>query len=153
MVLAHEADVAFGGRPPRDDRIEADAFRDNELVLIAAPDDPLAGAGPVDGRGAGRPHVAAARAGLGDARRQRGVPGRGRARRADADVGSNGAIKQAARAGLGISFVSRDAVASELEAGLLGVIEVDPAPAPRDWHLIRSAVGPARAIVDEFLPS
>ena len=43
MVLQHEADVGFAGRPPRDDRIEAHAFRDNELVLIAAADDPLAG--------------------------------------------------------------------------------------------------------------
>ena len=39
-------------------------------------------------------------------------------------LGSNGAIKQAARAGLGVSFVSRDAVANELDAGLLGVIPV-----------------------------
>ena len=39
-------------------------------------------------------------------------------------VGSNGAIKQAARAGLGISLMSRDAVADELDGGLLARIPV-----------------------------
>lgn len=66
-------------------------------------------------------------------------------------VGSNGAIKQAARAGLGVSFMSRDAVAAELDAELLGAIAVEPGPAPRDWHLLRSRVGPPRALVDQFV--
>jgi DNA-binding transcriptional LysR family regulator len=66
-------------------------------------------------------------------------------------VGSNGAIKAAARAGLGISLVSWDAVATELEAGVLGAIDVDPAPAARDWHVMRPRVGPTRPVVTEFL--
>ena len=150
MVLRHDADVGFGGRPPRHDRIEAHAFAANELVLIAAADDPLAGAA-----------VAAA-----DLRGRSWLlrePGSGTraaneeflaAAALDAPtltVGSNGAIKQAARAGLGISFVSRDAVAAELDAGLLGAIEVRPGPAPREWHVLRSRVGPSRPIVDEFV--
>jgi DNA-binding transcriptional LysR family regulator len=66
-------------------------------------------------------------------------------------LGSNGAIKQAARAGLGISFVSRDAVAAELEAGLVGAIDVAGGPEPHHWHMLRLAVGPARPLVDEFV--
>ena len=66
-------------------------------------------------------------------------------------VGSNGAIRQAARIGLGISFLSADAVTSDVEAGLLGVIAIDPAPPPRAWHVMRLAVGPARPLVDEFV--
>ena len=66
-------------------------------------------------------------------------------------LGSNGAIKQAARAGLGVSFVSRAAVATELEAGLLSVIDVASGPAPRDWYVMRSSVGPSRPVVTEFL--
>ena len=42
LLLAHAADVAFGGRPPADERLRAHAFRPNELVLITAADDPLA---------------------------------------------------------------------------------------------------------------
>jgi DNA-binding transcriptional LysR family regulator len=151
MVLQHEVDVGFGGRPPRDERLEAHAFRDNELVLIAAADDPLVGGGPVasdDLRG--RPWLLR-------------EPGSGTravneeflaAAALDAPtltVGSNGAIKQAARAGLGISFVSLDAVAAEVDAGLLGTIDVRPGPGARQWHVIRSHVGPSRPIVDEFV--
>jgi DNA-binding transcriptional LysR family regulator len=151
MVLRHDADVGFGGRPPRHDRIEAHAFAPNELVLIAAADDPLAGAGAVTAAELrGRPWLLR-------------EPGSGTraaneeflaAAALDAPtltVGSNGAIKQAARAGLGVSFVSRDAVAAELEAGLLGAIAVRPAPAPREWHVLRSRVGPSRPVVDEFV--
>jgi DNA-binding transcriptional LysR family regulator len=66
-------------------------------------------------------------------------------------VGSNGAIRQAARIGLGISFLSADAVTSDVDAGLLGVIAIDPAPPPRAWHVMRLAVGPARPLVDDFV--
>src|SRR5581483_8450884 len=41
-VLEHEVDVAIAGRPPEDERIEGRAFLPNEIVLIAAPADPLA---------------------------------------------------------------------------------------------------------------
>jgi LysR family transcriptional regulator, low CO2-responsive transcriptional regulator len=43
MVLDHRADVAFGGRPPKDDRIDAHSLLPNTPVLIAAVDDPLVG--------------------------------------------------------------------------------------------------------------
>ncbi len=151
MLLEHEADIAFGGRPPRNDRIEAHAFLPNQLVLITSPDDPLAdrtAVAPVELRG--RSWLLR-------------EPGSGTRTvneeflsATDLDVptltvGSNGAIKQAARAGLGVSFVSRDAVAAELEAKLLGAIAVESAPAQRDWHLMRSRVGPRRPATDEFV--
>ena len=51
-VLEHEVDVAIAGRPPEDERIAGHAFLDNEIALIAAPGDPLAGAAPGARRGA-----------------------------------------------------------------------------------------------------
>ncbi|MCW3066515.1 MAG: transcriptional regulator, LysR family, partial [Solirubrobacterales bacterium] len=151
MVLEHEADVAFGGRPPRDDRIEAHAFAPNAMVLITAPGDPLADGSPV------------APSALADCRWLLRETGSG-TRVANEQflltsgldvptltVGSNGAIKQAARAGLGVSFVSRDAVAAELDAGLLAAIPVDPGPPPRQWHVMRSRVGPPRAVLEDFV--
>jgi DNA-binding transcriptional LysR family regulator len=151
MVLGHDADVAVGGNPPRDGRIVAHAIRPNELVLITAADDPLAGGAPV---------TAAA---LGARTWLLREPGSGtrlanEAFLADAEIaaetltlGSNGAIRQAARAGLGISFVSRDAVVTELDAGLLGVIAVEQPPATRQWYAMRSAAGPVRAAVTAFM--
>ena len=151
MVADHHADVAFVGRPPRDERIESQPVLPNELVLITGPDDPLANG----------PSVSPAE--LDDRTWLLREPGSG-TRTVNEDflaehglaartltVGSNGAIKQAARAGLGVSFVSRDAVAAELDAGLLGVIAVYDGPAAREWHLMRLAVGPVRPVVDEFL--
>ncbi len=128
IVLGHEADVAIAGRPPRDRRIEAHAILPNELVLVTSADDPLAGGNPV------------AADELEERRWLLREPGSG-TRLVNEEflasagiavetltLGSNGAIKQAARAGLGVSFVSRDAVANELETGLLGVIPVDLGP-------------------------
>jgi LysR family transcriptional regulator, low CO2-responsive transcriptional regulator len=151
MLISHEADVAFGGRPPADDRVNAHALRPNELVLIGAPDDPLAGEGEVT------PPQLAGRTWL-LREPDSGTRSANEDFLADFDpdaqtltVGSNGAIRQAARIGLGISFLSRDAVASDLDAGLLSVIAVEPAPAARDWHVMRATVGPARPLLDEFV--
>jgi DNA-binding transcriptional LysR family regulator len=151
IVLGHQADVAIGGRPPHDARIEAHAILPNELVLITSADDPLAG-----GAAVGIEALAGRRWLLRE-------PGSG-TRLANeqflthADVsaetltlGSNGAIKQAARAGLGISFVSRDAVAQELESGVLGVIAVAAGPPARAWYAMHSTVGPSRPLVGEFM--
>src|SRR5438094_1814784 len=45
-VLEHDVDVAIAGRPPEDERIDGRAFLPNEIVLITAPDDPLANGRP-----------------------------------------------------------------------------------------------------------
>jgi DNA-binding transcriptional LysR family regulator len=151
MVLDHEADVAFSGRPPRDERLDARAFRPNQPVLITAPDDPLATAKAV---------APAALAGRSWLLREPGSGTRAlneewlAAAHLDAPtltVGSNGAIREAARAGLGVSLVSRDAVAADLASGRLATIDVRPAPAARQWHVLRSRVGPPRPAVEAFL--
>jgi LysR family transcriptional regulator, low CO2-responsive transcriptional regulator len=151
LLLRHEADVAFGGRPPSDPRVVAQAFLPNELVLVCAADDPLAGAERASpAQLAGRTWLLREPDSGTRSANEEFLTATGLT--ADTlTVGSNGAIRQAARLGLGISFLSRDAVAPDLRAGLLGVIGVDPAPARRDWHVMRAATGPARALVEEFL--
>src|SRR3981081_500104 len=66
-------------------------------------------------------------------------------------LGSNGAIKQAARAGLGVSLLSRAAGAGELASGRLGEIRLKDGPPTRSWFVLRSAVGPVRSQVEEFI--
>ena len=66
-------------------------------------------------------------------------------------LGSNGAIKQAVRAGLGVSLVSRAAVEGELASGRLGEIRLRDGPPDRTWYVVRSAVGPVRDVVRSFL--
>lgn len=150
-VADHGADVAIGGRPPDDGRLTGAAFMENEIVLIAPPGDPLGGR---EGVGVGD---LAERVWL---LREEGSGTRGMTERFLSGnelsprvltLGSNGAIKQAARAGLGVSLQSRAAVALELEAGQLS--EVAPAVElpRREWFVLRSAVGPVREPVAAFI--
>ncbi len=149
-LLAHEIDLAFGGRPPETDRVTARAVRPNPLVLICAADDPLAGAAVAPRALVGRSWLLR-EPGSGTRALNEEYLAAQAIDVAPLTVGSNGAIKAAARAGLGVSLVSQDAVTTELENGLLATIAVDPAPAPRDWHVMRPRVGPVRPVVTEFL--
>jgi DNA-binding transcriptional LysR family regulator len=66
-------------------------------------------------------------------------------------LGSNGAIKQAARSGLGVALQSRAAVELELELGRLATISPRGGLPSRRWHVVRSAIGPVREEVEDFM--
>jgi DNA-binding transcriptional LysR family regulator len=150
-VLEHDVDVAIAGRPPEDERIDGRAFLPNEIVLITAPDDPLANARPA------RPEELGERVWL-----QR-EPGSGTRELvndflAERDIrpqtltlGSNGAIKEAVRLGLGVSLQSRMAVEHELADGTLAQIHVRGGLPRRQWYTLRSATVPPRPAVELFL--
>lgn len=65
-------------------------------------------------------------------------------------LGSNGAIKQGLAVGLGITLISRFAVARELRDGALCEIGVAGTPLTRAWHLLFPRSGPQRPAVREF---
>jgi LysR family transcriptional regulator, low CO2-responsive transcriptional regulator len=150
-VLEHGVDVAIAGRPPEDDRIEGHAFLSNELALIAAPGDELATGKPV------APSRLAERVWL-----QR-EPGSGTRelvaeflaqhdlRPETLTLGSNGAIKEAVRLGLGVSLQSRLAVEHDLADGTLAAITVRGGLPRRQWYTLRSATVPPRPAVELFL--
>lgn len=66
-------------------------------------------------------------------------------------LGSNGAIRQSVAAGLGISVLSRDAVASHLEGGTLAEWRVRPFPVRRPWHAVVRSDRPVPATAELFL--
>ncbi|MEI8104370.1 MAG: LysR family transcriptional regulator [Actinomycetes bacterium] len=150
-VLEHEVDVAIAGRPPEDDRIAGHAFLQNEIALIASPDDPLVGGKPI------RPEQLADRVWLmrepGSGTRQLVSEFLGGLdlRPESLTLGSNGAIKEAVRLGLGISIQSRVAVENELESGALAEIPVQGGLPAREWYALHSATVPPRPAVKEFL--
>ncbi|MBV8219402.1 MAG: LysR family transcriptional regulator [Solirubrobacterales bacterium] len=149
-VSTHSADVAITGKPPGDDRLVAEPFMENEIVCITAPDDPAIADG------------LATPAQLSDRRWLLREPGSGTRALNEQfllehglepktlTLGSNGAIKRAARAGLGISLLSKAAVEAELESGWLGELHLDGGPEVRPWFLLRSAIGPVRPAVELF---
>jgi DNA-binding transcriptional LysR family regulator len=66
-------------------------------------------------------------------------------------LGSNGAIRQATRVGLGIALMPRIAVEVDLQHGLLAEINV-LAPLPRRaWHVVYVSEGPVRPEVKAFV--
>jgi DNA-binding transcriptional LysR family regulator len=150
-VLEHEADVAIAGRPPDDERIAGLAFLKNELALIVAPEDELARGRPV------KPEQLPDRVWL---MREPGSGTRQLVAEFLADhnlrpqtltLGSNGAIKEAVRLGLGISLQSRVAVEHELREGALAEISVRGGLPQRQWYALHSGTVPPRPAVEQFL--
>jgi DNA-binding transcriptional LysR family regulator len=150
-VLGHTVDVAISGKPPADERLLSEPLIENEIACITAPDDPAAANGPHDAIGlAGRAWLLR-EAGSGTrVLNEQFLAERG-LEPVTLTLGSNGAIKQAARAGLGVSLLSRAAVEGELASGRLGELRLTDGPATRSWFVLRSAVGPVRAQVEEFI--
>jgi DNA-binding transcriptional LysR family regulator len=150
-VEEHTADVAIGGRPPSHGRLVGEPFMENEIVLIGPPDDPLGERRSVS------VHELADRVWL---LREEGSGTRVMTEQFLAShelrprvltLGSNGAIKQASRAGLGVSLQSRPAVSLELEAGLLSELHVQERLPKRQWYVLRAATGPVREAVTTFM--
>jgi len=150
-VLSHFADVAISGKPPADERLVAEPLLENHIVCITGPDDPLAAAGPVQASAlAHRPWLLREPGSGTRALGEQFLSEQGLSPKT-LTLGSNGAIKQAARAGLGVSLLSRAAGAAELRAGWLGEVALDDGPEPRPWFVLRSAVGPVRPAVATFI--
>ncbi len=149
-VIDHSVDVAIAGKPRSDDRLVAAPVSDNEIACITAPEDPCIGRAPMQAAElAGRTWLLRE---LGSGTRrlnEQFLADRG-LNPATLTLGSNGAIKQAARAGLGISLLSRVAVERELASAWLGEIALKDGPPNRPWFLLRSAVGPVRPPVKLF---
>jgi DNA-binding transcriptional LysR family regulator len=150
-VRAHTVDVAVSGTPPNDDRLSFEPLMQNEIVCITATDDPAL---------ATRRLQAADLAGRVWLLREPGSGTRALNEQFLADrgmnpdtltLGSNGAIKQAARVGLGVSLVSRAAVEDELAGGRLAELRLRDGPPSRPWFVLRSAIGPAHAAAERFV--
>lgn len=118
-------DAAFVEGPVRGSDLSVTAWRDDTLVVVSAPDHPLAGHPPVAldelirvpfvlrEPGSGTREVVEA------ALRERGVEAK-----VAMELGSTEAVKQAVAAGLGVSVVSIATIAQELELGRLVVLDV-----------------------------
>ncbi len=150
-LRAHRVDVAISGKPPADERLRADPLSANQIVCITAPDDPAVGELPLPARElAGRVWLLRESGSGTRTLNQEFISEHGLEPRT-LTLGSNGAIKQAARVGLGVSLLSRAAVEDELASGRLGEIRLADAPPERPWFVLRSAVEPRLPAVDLFV--
>jgi len=148
LLDRHQVDLVLTGRPEPAWDVAVHAVRAHELVVVAAPE---LSAAARTGEGAGAAAGAETDRLLPWLARQTWLlrePGSGTrastdALLADLDispltlmVASNVAIRESAQVGLGVTLLSRDAVAAELAEGKLAEILVPGTPLHRDWYLI-----------------
>jgi DNA-binding transcriptional LysR family regulator len=150
-LLDHAVDVAITGRIPDDARLTGNGFADNEIVLITAAGDPLARRRWVAVEELERRPWLVREPGSGTRTLCEEFLASSGLEPRLLTLGSNGAIKQAARSGLGVALQSRAAVELELELGLLETISPRGGLPRRGWHVVRSAVGTVREDVQAFM--
>ena len=139
-LAENTADLVIMGRAPRGLDTEALAFARHPLAIVASPEHPLA---------ASRRLTLAKLAGETFLIREQGSGTRAAMEQMFAEHGfkpadtiemsSNETIKQAAMAGMGVSFLSLHTVGLELATGRLVVLRVAGTPVMRDWYVIHRA--------------
>ncbi len=152
----HEIDIALMGRPPKDLPLSSSIFGDHPLVMVAAPDHPLAEKRGITKEEIAREHFLI---------RERGSGTRisleiflseipGKLDDLGTEMASNETIKQAVMAGLGVAFISAHTIAMELEYGKLTMLDVIGMPIRRQWFSVMRTdrtLSPAMAAFQDFL--
>lgn len=147
-----EADLAIGGRPPPDSKIAGEPFLDNQLFVVSAPDHPLAAQRKIGPEMLATENWLIREPGSGTRQAlQEFLQSSGIETSATMELGSNGAVKQAAIAGLGITLMSGYAIAGEIAAGSLVRLPVAGTPLKRAWYVNYLSDAPPRGSVADFL--
>jgi len=124
-VRGRQLDLGFVGSRPGVDDVIAEAFEDDEIVPLAAPDHPLAARNGIELEELAAAELVAREAGSATrATAEASLRAAGLEPRLAMELGSNEAVKRAVRAGLGVGLLSRRAADSELAAGHLVVLDV-----------------------------
>jgi DNA-binding transcriptional LysR family regulator len=125
-----EIELALGGRPPLDRAFRSIATSPNELVIVAKP-------GTVIGAAAlARATWLLREPGSGTRLATEEVIDMLDAAPPRLTIGSNVAIRECVRAGLGVSLLPLEAVGRELADGTLALVTTPFTPIARPWHLV-----------------
>jgi len=137
-LLQRQIDLAVVGEPSREPELEIEPFLGNELVVIAPPDHHLVGTAQIPlAVLAQEPFLIREPASGTRLTLERLMRDRGIQLHVAMELGSNGAIKQAVEAGLGVAVLSQQAIQLELQAGKLRVLDVEEFPIHRQWNIVR----------------
>ena len=137
-IAAHEDDLCILGQPPEDLEVEAFPLVPNPLVVMAGRDHPLVGVPSIplkrllDEQFILREPGSGTRAAVIRAFEARGL----KPPVARMELSSNGAIKQAVAAGLGISVLSLHSLALEGTTGPIAILDVQGFPIQRHWYVV-----------------
>ena len=137
LLETNAIDLALMGVPPTDVEVEAEAFMQNPLVIIAPPDHPLTGERSIPLARLADEVFVMREPGSGTRQAmERFFNEQGIAIRQGMQMTRNEAVKQAVRSGLGLSLVSLHTIELELETGRLRVLDVQGFPLARQWYLV-----------------
>lgn len=130
-------DLAITGQPPDGVDVVAQNFKANPLVVIASPNNPLAGKSQVSMKRLAEEVLVMREPGSGTrAAAERQFAALGLAMRPGCEFGTNEAVKQAVRAGLGVAVVSAQTIELELRTNCLVVLPVEGFPILRQWYVV-----------------
>jgi len=151
-LKSNEDDLLIMGQVPKELAVNAYPFIDNELVVVAAPDHPLASA-----RGISLERLCEERFLVRE-------PGSGTRLAVERlfleqniavtpymELGNSEAIKQGVMAGLGVSVVSRHSLRLELAGGHIVILDVDGFPLKRRWYAVKLKSSKLTLVAQSFL--
>ena len=137
QVLDNEVDMAIMGQPPDDKRLEAIAFMDNPLIIVAPPDHRLAQRKRIAMKELEKEVFLTREPGSGT----RGAMHRFFRQQklkltTGMEMGSLSGVKQGVQAGLGLGLLPRGAVEVELMLGRLVELKIKGLPIKRHWYVV-----------------
>ncbi len=155
QLADNEIDLAIMGQPPQEFATVAEAFADHPLVIVAAPDHPLAAKKQIAPKLLNEETFLIREPGSGTrAAMERYFADAGIAPRHLLEMVGNETIKQAVMAGLGLAFISAHTVSLECEVGRIVKLPVTGTPIIRRWfvvHRAEKALLPVAETFREFL--
>ena len=137
QLADNSTDLAIMGQPPDGLDISAEPFLDNPLVVIAAPNHPLAGLKRVKLTRLAQETFLSREPGSGTrSAMERIFAEKNIHPRISMEMETNEAIKQAVQAGMGLGILSLHSIELELETKRLTVLNVDHFPLRRHWFVV-----------------
>jgi len=134
----NEPDLVIMGQPPEGVDVEATAFMENPLVMIAPADHSLIGQKKIPLSHFTSESFVVREVGSGTrGATQRFFDEHGVPFNTGIEMTSNEAIKQAVEAGLGLGIVSIHTLELELETGRLNILDVQDLPIMRHWYVLQ----------------
>jgi len=137
QISENSVDLAIMGQPPAGLDVEAQAFLENPLVIVAPPDHPLARQETIPLARLQDEVFLVREPGSGTRiAMERFFSERRMHLKTGMEVGSNEAIKQSVQAGMGLGLLSHATIEQELALKRLAVLDVAEFPIMRHWYVV-----------------
>jgi len=133
----NEKDLVIMGKPPEDMALATRSFADNPLVVVAAPDHPLAGESRIPLARLREETFVVREPGSGTrTAMERFFAAHDLTLDSRMEMNENESLKLAVQAGMGLGIVSIHTLELELATGRLVILDVEDMPIMRHWYLV-----------------